>query len=200
MDVKKTTDKRNLKRSRGKMYFLQAAKEMIAGEGVESVSVRKVADAAGYSYPTLYNYFEDLNELLWETKLFMIHELMEELQRKMQYPIEDKEGIKKAFKTYMEYYLANPNVFRFFYFYSVHKPSRESEDALVDPDYNAMWRETFKSFVLNGRLKPEDIETVAKISIYAIHGMLTLSFSNNGELGDEESLFRDLNKIVDYLL
>ncbi len=200
MDEKKTTEKRNLKRNRGKMFFLQAAKEMITREGVESVSVRKVADAAGYSYPTLYNYFEDLNELLWETKLFMIHELMEALQRKMHDPIEDKEGIKNVFKTYMEYYLTNPNVFRFFYFYSVHKPSRESEDAFADPDYGAMWKETFKSFVLSGRLKPEDIEAVAKISIYAIHGMLTLSFSKNGELSDQASLYRDLDKIVDYLL
>lgn len=193
-------DNKGLKKQRIKMYFLEAAKELITKEGVENVSVRKVADMAGYSYPTLYNYFEDLNELLWEVKGFMIHDLVKVIQKKAFQPISNTEGLKMLFKAYIAYYLDNPNIFKFFYFYQLHKPGRKLEDAIGEPDYNSMWGETFKNFVMEGKLKEKDIEVVAKIFIYAMHGMLTLYFSNNGDLQEEENLYKDLEKMVDYLM
>ena len=47
-------------------YFIQAAKEILKGEGLESMSVRNIADQAGYSYATLYNYFKDVKDLILE--------------------------------------------------------------------------------------------------------------------------------------
>lgn len=193
-----TSAKQELKRKRTRMYFLEAAKEMITTEGVQSVTVRKVAVSAGYSYPTLYSYFEDLNELLWETRQYMIHALVDILRQKMRGPIHDTEDMKKVFRTYMEYYLTNPNVFHFFYLFPLQEPNEQPYD--VGPDFSAMWGEALKSFVVSGRLKVKDIEAVAKITIYAIHGMLTLRFSNNGDLNVDANLYRDLDKMVDYLL
>lgn len=193
-------DNKELKRQRIKMYFLEAAKQIITEEGVENVSVRKVADMAGYSYPTLYNYFEDLNELLWEAKGFMIHDLVEIIKKKTVEPISGTEGLKMLFKSYIAYYLDNPNIFKFFYFYQLHIPGRKLEDAIGEPDYNSLWGETFKNFVLEGKLKEKDIEVVAKIFIYALQGMLTLYFSNNGELNEKANIYKDLEKIVDYLM
>lgn len=194
----RTGAKQELKRSRAKMFFIQAAKSMISDEGVENVTVRKVADAAGYTYPTLYNYFEDLNELLWETRQFMIRELVDTMRATVCEPIHGVEDIKKMFWAYLEYYLENPHVFEFFYFHRLQEPNRKSDDP--DPDFSLMWNETFGNFVQSGRLHAGDIEAVSKICIYAMHGMLTLNFSNNGDLHEKANLYRDLNKMVDYLL
>jgi len=62
-----------------------------------------------------------------------------------------------------------------------------------------MWKETFRGFVLEGKLHETEIEVVAKLFIYGMHGMLTLCLSNNGEL-TEEIVYQDLGKMVDYLL
>jgi DNA-binding transcriptional regulator YbjK len=51
------------KRMRG--YFIDAAKETLKGEGLKAVNVRTVAERAGYSFATMYNYFKDLNELIF---------------------------------------------------------------------------------------------------------------------------------------
>jgi AcrR family transcriptional regulator len=193
-------DNKELKRQRIKMYFLKAAKQIITDEGVKNVSVRKVADMAGYSYPTLYNYFEDLNELLWEAKGFMINDLVEIIKKKTVEPISGTEGLKMLFKAYIAYYLDNPNIFKFFYFYQLHTPGKKLEDAIGEPDYNSLWGETFKYFVLEGKLKEKDIEVVAKIFIYAMQGMLTLYFSNNGDLNEEVNMYKDLETMVDYLM
>lgn len=45
--------------------ILDAARELFVIEGVEAVSMRKVADKIGYSATTLYNYFDDKEALLY---------------------------------------------------------------------------------------------------------------------------------------
>jgi AcrR family transcriptional regulator len=199
MKEKTANDKKNYKRQRVKIYFLEAAKEIISSEGVENISVRKVADIAGYSYATIYNYFSDLNELLCEVKVSMINDIAEWLQKKMQQSTYDIEGIKKLFGVYISYYFKNPNIFRFFYLHSLEKPDKRMADGVEEPDYSEMWKETFRGLVIEGKLQEKDIEVLSKIFIYSIHGMLVLSLSYNGDL-TEENVYKDIEKIVDYLL
>ena len=54
-----------IQEERMKRYFIEAAKEIIRGEGIEAVSSRSVAERAGYSYATLYNYFKDVRDLVF---------------------------------------------------------------------------------------------------------------------------------------
>lgn len=199
MKEKAANHKKVLKKQRIKTFFLEAAKEIIVNDGAENISVRKVADIAGYSYATIYNYFTDLNELLWEVKKLMINDIFEALQKKSIGAMKDIDGIKKGFRVYVEYYIENPNVFRFFYFRHLTKPDEENEETEEGPDFDRMWEETFKEFVLSGKLRAEEIEVLAKTLIYAIHGLVTLYFSGNGNL-TEEKVYMDLDKIVDYVL
>jgi len=46
-------------------YFTEATREMLKGERLRSINVRAVAERAGYSYATLYNYFKDIKELVF---------------------------------------------------------------------------------------------------------------------------------------
>jgi len=56
--------KRDIKKNRIKKYFIDACHQIISTEGVDAVTIRKVADLAGYNSATLYNYFENLDHLL----------------------------------------------------------------------------------------------------------------------------------------
>lgn len=196
-------ERQEIKKQRMKSYFLEAAIAAVKNEGADQLTVRKVADAAGYSYATIYNYFKDLNALLWETRHLMIQDLIEAVKSKMSAPVKDKEDIKKVFKLYMGYFFQHPEVFRFFYFYPLTKPEAESSgspgDQSNDPDFSSMWSETFGAFVQNGILRPEDIEVVAKLMIYSVQGLLTLRFSSAGDMTEEQA-YQDLEKIVDHLL
>lgn len=46
------------------IFFIEAAQEIMDKEGVEAITLRKVADLAGYTGSTLYNYFNDLDHLI----------------------------------------------------------------------------------------------------------------------------------------
>lgn len=194
-------DKKEIKRERVKAFFLEATKKIIIEEGVENVTIRKVADIAGYSYATIYNYFADLNELLWETKQLMIIDLIETINNRIDFKKYDIDGIKNIFRTYISYYFESSNVFKFFYLFQLDKPKEKEnlENNEMQPDFNQMWQDTFKEFIDAGIITVNDLEVIAKILIYSMHGMLTLNFSYYMEL-TKELVYKDLNLIVDYLI
>ncbi len=55
---------KQIQRNRMLRYFVRATQEQLALEGLEGVNLRKIAKRAGYNSATLYNYFEDLEDLL----------------------------------------------------------------------------------------------------------------------------------------
>lgn len=44
-------------------YFLDAASELIQEKGLHRITIREIADRAGYTSSTVYNYFHDLSHL-----------------------------------------------------------------------------------------------------------------------------------------
>lgn len=51
------------KRKRIMIYFVEATQKLIQSEGVDGLSIRKIANEAGYNSATIYNYFQDLEHL-----------------------------------------------------------------------------------------------------------------------------------------
>ena len=52
--------------------FIEATKSLMDSVGEEGLSIRKIAAKAGYNSATIYNYFQDLDELMlfWFRELF----------------------------------------------------------------------------------------------------------------------------------
>ena len=55
---------KDLKKRRMLSYFIRSAQNIIKEDGISGVTLRKVAQGAGYNVATLYNYFEDLDQLV----------------------------------------------------------------------------------------------------------------------------------------
>jgi len=75
-------------------YFVEAADEIIQREGVGAVTIRKVADIAGYTSATLYNYFDNLNHLIFLATMKHLEEYNDDLEQRV-----------KSCKTPVEIYL-----------------------------------------------------------------------------------------------
>ena len=58
-------DKKMIQKSRMVKYFVDATVDIIEKDGYKSVTIRKVADTAGYNSATIYNYFDNLEHLLF---------------------------------------------------------------------------------------------------------------------------------------
>lgn len=187
-------DKHNLKNQRVKGYFLEASKQIISSEGVENISARKVAEIAGYSYATIYNYFKDIDELLSETKALMVSDVVRHMRDEMRFAPQSIEDVKRLLIIYIRYHLDNPHIFRFFYFYRLSDNKGYKEQY----DFSSHWIETFHFLVEQKSLKEYEVESCAKTLIYSVHGLLALFLSGNGLT--EEIMFADLDRIIDFVL
>ena len=191
-----STDKRSIKSERIKKYFVDAAKEIIIHNGVEGVSVRKVADLAGYSYATIYNYFDDLNALLLDVKASMIRDMityMGGIQSGKMLGIEELKGLNRM---YVGYYLEHPHIFRFFYSFRLNGEMSAADQQSFG--YTQRWHDTYEGLVQKGILREADVEIAARSIIYALHGALDLYFSGNGLT--KEILFEEVDNFTDYIL
>lgn len=64
---------KDLQKKRILIYFIEAAQEIMKKEGISNITIRRVAQSAGYNSATLYNYFEDLDHLILYASLKYLH-------------------------------------------------------------------------------------------------------------------------------
>ena len=103
--------KKEIQEQRIKGYFMEAAKEMLKGEGLKSISVRNIAERAGYSYTTLYNYFKDLNELIFLCVKDFQNECESFIGDETRKTPRGTEKIKAITKAYINYFVQYPGIF-----------------------------------------------------------------------------------------
>jgi AcrR family transcriptional regulator len=108
-------DKKEIQEQRMKGYFIDAAKELLKGEGLSAISVRSVADKAGYSYATLYNYFKDLNDLIFECVRDFQAECETIVKRKIKKSEQGKDKIRATILACIEYFTEYSGVFELFF-------------------------------------------------------------------------------------
>lgn len=186
------------KKERTQKEIIEAAKDIIHDKGHEAVTVRYLAEVTGYSYTNLYYYFKDVNALLWTLRLDMIEDMIIELTSISFKEDDPMEEILGAFFCYTDYFFNHPNVFRFFYFYPFVQPEGDDSYQKLEQRFHSMWQTYFIRLIQEGIIQTEDIEVVAKTIIYALQGMIMLSFSSNGAT-QKEDIKDELIKLINYL-
>ena len=101
------------KRMRG--YFIQATKNILKGEGLRNVSVRNIAREAGYSYTTLYNYFKDANDLVFECVIEFQQEIIEFTKKQAKKSEDEQLALHNKLLAYANYFVNYPGIFELFY-------------------------------------------------------------------------------------
>ena len=158
---------------RMKGYFVQATKEILKGEGVRGISVRNIAEQAGYSYATLYNYFKDVNELIF----ICVEDFLEECSEFIQNEISDVpigiERIKSITKAYAKYFVQYPGIFELFFIEHIADMStRKSNTNLI---YSFLEKECKDDWIYcseNNILDKNEISVIKDQINYLITGLL----------------------------
>jgi AcrR family transcriptional regulator len=167
-----------------------AAQEIYLQEGIEAVSMRKVADRVGVSAPAIYRHFENKNALLSE----IVIQGLKILEGYLQPAFDEgspRERLVRMIEGYLEFALAEPKYFDFAFL----TPSREIDrlaDELAKPNL-----ETFRvaidvvgECIRDGTFAPGDsLETGIMVWAEA-HGLVTLF--RTGRFGANEDAFREI--------
>lgn len=106
----------NSQKAQTAAMFINTTQEMINSEGLNNVSIRKIADKAGYHNSTIYLHFKDLDELLMLASMKHFHEYsqaLEDLSAESHRPLELFLSIWDLFMTSV---LKQPEIFYNFFF------------------------------------------------------------------------------------
>lgn len=177
-------DKKTIQKNRMMSYFIEAAKEIIKEDGIQSLSVRKVGDRAGYSYATIYNYFKDLNTLLYYCLLDYMDECYEYLKEKLKDTMEFRERIVMLSTSYVEYFAKNHHQFQLIFLENLGEPPMELLERLYRPYVAVLVYEEITEYAKRANIKPDDAEILNNLISSSIHGKLLMYLKgrNNSEV------------------
>lgn len=119
MCEKETTEKRRERSSvktQNTIAFINAATELINELGLENISIRKIAQRAGFHNSTIYLYFKDLDELAMLASMKSFQEYSYALSLLNKTPCTPTDRYMKIWELFMNSALKLPNLYyNFFY-------------------------------------------------------------------------------------
>lgn len=107
MEDKALDNNLTLKRKRIMIYFIEAAEKLIRQNGIENLSIRKIATEAGYNSATIYNYFNDLEQLTMFGSICYLREYVAQLEKEL------KPGMRAIDSYRTIYHCFNRNALRY---------------------------------------------------------------------------------------
>jgi AcrR family transcriptional regulator len=126
--LEKEVERKEIQEQRMKGYFIQATKEILKGEGIKAISVRNIAEQAGYSYATLYNYFKDIKDLVFECVVDFQQECAEQVKTQTENISPGVDKIKAITTSYMQYFVQYPGIFELFFLEKISDLSNKPEN------------------------------------------------------------------------
>ena len=104
-----------IQEQRMREYFIEATKTILRGEGLKGISARNIAEQAGYSYATLYNYFKNIKELIFECVQDFQKECTQLVQQQTEGLDHGSPRISGIIKSYLHYFIQYPGIFELFF-------------------------------------------------------------------------------------
>ena len=162
---------KDIQEQRVRGYFVQAANEILRGEGISNLSVRNVAEKAGYSYATLYNYFKNINELLSYSIIEFIEEGKEFIIGETNNIPLGKNRLQAIIRSYIKFFIQYPGIFELFYITPL--KNANSVKAII-AFLEEICDEDWKYLMQNDEYSRKMIETKKESAKYLITGLLVL--------------------------
>jgi AcrR family transcriptional regulator len=92
-------------------YFIDATVQIIEEEGIQNVTIRKVADLAGYNSATIYNYFGELSHLIFFASMKFLKPYTAELPHYMSKGKDPLERYLLLWECFCKYSFQKPQIY-----------------------------------------------------------------------------------------
>ncbi|MBX2906299.1 MAG: TetR/AcrR family transcriptional regulator [Taibaiella sp.] len=160
-----------------RLRIIEAATEMFMSEGYEKTSIRNIAEKIEYSPATIYLYYKDKDELLYEVQKQAFSQLEEAFARDATSP-DPWVRLGQICHSYVRFGKAHPEMYELMFM--MRAPMNSIKE-------NEPWRNNTDSFVVlltcltecmeKGLLRFKDV-TLAAFSVWAMgHGLVSLDVS-----------------------
>lgn len=207
-------DKEDVKKKRVVKLFIEAAAEIIAAEGIEYLTIRKVAEKTGYNSATIYSYFDNFRQLIFLASAASLHDYVAAMPDYIKSGSSPLEKFLLMWECFCRYSFKRPKDY-----YAVFSDNIGSQpEALVahyyglfpeelaeaPPDLKPMLKETdlqrrnmmaVRSCVDEGYFARDDEEAVEEAIRLIYQGMLTMLINKRVAYSPDEAAERTMRGI-----
>ena len=174
-----------------------SCKDLFVQNGINSLTISQIAKVAGVGKGTIYEYFKNKEEIVFE----LVNILMTEHSQKLHITLSEQKSVKNMIKKFAEFFYTDENIelrtiYKEFVSILLVTPNREMLDFQSEcfNNYFIWFEEIFKRGVAEGELIPQAVGLTKGVFATA-EGMFIASSTTNA-IDDLES---DLNGYIDNL-
>jgi AcrR family transcriptional regulator len=183
-------ERREREREEIRRKILDAAHDLFAREGYERVTMRRIAEAIEYSPTTIYNHFEDKDDLVQSLCDADFARLLGALLAQPA-PEDPVEQIRQLGLAYARFGVDYPNHYRFMFmtpakFEHIHELSASGRQAF------GLLRSAVQRALDTGAFRPADGDAVAQVLWASLHGVVALLITLRPEHWPHAPAVRDL--------
>ena len=172
-----------------------SCKELILTKGINNLTVAEVAKTAGVGKGTIYEYFENKDEIVFE----LVSILMKEHSQKLKISLEKKKTTKEKIRTFSNFFYDKEDsdlrkLYKEFISLSLVAPKSDMVEfhAQCTRSYFTWFKEIIQHGIERDELKEESILLAQGLFVVG-DGM----FIQNSVIGKEENIQQDLDSFID---
>lgn len=200
------------------LMFIQTARDIIDTEGIDQVTIRKIAKASGYNSATIYLYFHDLDELICLASLGYVEGFIRSWAEGLKKPMSTLETYCFSWEMFSSYAFKYPHVYNHLFFYHHSRPFSETvkyyhelfperledigtiiEEILLGSPHIERESSILLPLTRDGQVKEEDLPMISTLASCHFRKLLDTKCRLGDEADDKELVQQQL-KAVHYLL
>jgi len=184
-----TTEHRLRQKEEVRASILATAWQMVEEDGWQSLSIRRIADAIGYSVPVIYDHFQNKEAILAEFAQDGFRLLSKKIQRAKEKSVDPAEQIRAMANAYWRF--ADKNKAYFQLMYGLGMPGCEIERCFPGrTDLRSLVMEPITALLLKGKTPGAD-PCLKYYTFWSIlHGLISIKNMRNSNVAGE------VNKMV----
>lgn len=195
-------------------YFLDAASELIKEKGLREITVREIADRAGYTSSTLYNYFRDLSHVKFFAVMRFTNSYIKDLPGYMERGENTIEKWLYGWECFCKHSFSLPDIYSLLYienlgaipeelmesYYQVYANelidlSDKVQSILTHHRISVRSSIYIQTAVDEGFIEQDEIEYLADTTMLIWTGMLTNMVNFRSKYSKEEAIERTMSNI-----
>ncbi|MBD1379382.1 TetR/AcrR family transcriptional regulator [Metabacillus arenae] len=212
-------ERKELQRARMLRYFLDAASEVIEEEGLAHMTIRKVADRAGYTASTAYNYFKDLSHLKFFASMRFTSEYISELPDYMALGENTVEKWLYSWECFCKHSFEQPDIYSVIFmdnlgtstqqlfddYYAIHENDligfpEQIQSILMEHDFSKRSALYIQSAVEGGFIKQENVDILADMTLMIWKGMMNTYMNHRRSYTKDEAIKRTLHLVTECVM
>jgi len=202
---------KEIQRARMWRYFIDAATEVIEKDGIDYFNVRKIADKAGFTSSTVYNYFKDLSHLKFFTAMRYTADYLDDLPSYLEKGNNTVESWLYVWECFCKHSFENPEIYSVIFmdnlgfipeellehYYHIYQNDLiglpdEIRDIIVEQDFSKRSALYIQSAVDEGFIEQKNVHFIADVTLLIWKGMINSVINQRRKYSKEEATQKTL--------